>query len=1115
MKSFVSYVDWAYYPPLSSNLSAFAAPFSVNRSNSCDVFVDSAESADAVPPITFPVQSNYGYDFFSNPVRELDSSAPSSQPYGYSGLQGLDSSSAQLPQFNSPSLAFNDAFSYDQGTKPSLVEAQSYYPSYISPTIHDPSSSSVAPNHWSSTSGFPPLDGPSLGDYANKSPEIGFAGQSAVLWNQFAEFNHGKSKQVGVGSSFSSKQTNINGSVVEERLNPGCKDLEDSNGEISHMIAWEKCSMPMSADHLDDKSCRWGTFKPIPVEFSGASAMHPPSVSLETHHETPLKLVADSGNCPLPYTVSYDKHMRQHDKPSRVDAISSTSLTGLVTDLNIGNIIADGDLGHNNFYNTKEAYHRPIPGSAGCFDVNHLRMHLERNELSSSNKAMVSDNDVSKDAADYIFKVSNGFQNPHPVDNLSLRLSAIDDVNSAEKSLEGGDRCNPAVDSPCWKGAPASYFSHCEYSEALPLEYVLKIEECFGSVNQKPQNFLFGTENNGKESCQNSNNYQMHTQETGSAGSPRKFSVTKFASEDCMSDDSVNDGSFQSEPSRDCGLQYLDDIIEIKEKSVPPTKPDDCEPISSCTEHQAIEENKLMFQKQHALCIGGADAGCSVNKCLEFGTSYTAEHTLSLPSSVVDAPTTLEKSAGKVSNQKLNVQMLVDTMHNLSELLLFHCRNGACELKEGDCIILKNVISNLNTCAFKNAEQITPAQECLFHQPETSVCAGESCELQQDASFKWPQLTKVGPESSKVELETPHVQEANLHFRSEKQHLKLSDSISPSGDAELTKADNMTKALKRILSENFQDDEGADSQALLYKNLWLEAEAALCSVSYRARYNQMKIEMEKHSSKQRDIEGQSKPEVVPSLSGSQISATKVHNYPNLDSSAPDFPVEPNVLKFSADTNKPNAWTPEGKGSQDPDSFIQNYTVSGTNKVAGNDVASVMAKFHVLKARIDKSCIDDAANMEEPSDIAGKLAPSGRDNQNQVNFCQDSPILGKTKADSDYEASVLARFHILKSRVEDSSSISSVGDLLDGVGFAGKGMDNTIITKNASEGKSLDVDVNSSVMHLSSYLAVDKSIPKEFHLDLEDIQETQPCGTYEFQLPNYYSDGLASDWEHVE
>jgi hypothetical protein len=52
----------------------------------------------------------------------------------------------------------------------------------------------------------------------------------------------------------------------------------------------------------------------------------------------------------------------------------------------------------------------------------------------------------------------------------------------------------------------------------------------------------------------------------------------------------------------------------------------------------------------------------------------------------------------------------------------------------------------------------------------------------------------------------------------------------------------------KVLSENFDYEEEIQPQSLLYKNLWLEAEAELCSINYKARYNRMKIEMEKSES---------------------------------------------------------------------------------------------------------------------------------------------------------------------------------------------------------------------------------------------------------------------------
>lgn len=53
------------------------------------------------------------------------------------------------------------------------------------------------------------------------------------------------------------------------------------------------------------------------------------------------------------------------------------------------------------------------------------------------------------------------------------------------------------------------------------------------------------------------------------------------------------------------------------------------------------------------------------------------------------------------------------------------------------------------------------------------------------------------------------------------------------------------QAIRKILDKNLGDEEETDPQALLYRNLWLEAEAVLCSITYKARFDRMKLEMEK------------------------------------------------------------------------------------------------------------------------------------------------------------------------------------------------------------------------------------------------------------------------------
>jgi hypothetical protein len=50
---------------------------------------------------------------------------------------------------------------------------------------------------------------------------------------------------------------------------------------------------------------------------------------------------------------------------------------------------------------------------------------------------------------------------------------------------------------------------------------------------------------------------------------------------------------------------------------------------------------------------------------------------------------------------------------------------------------------------------------------------------------------------------------------------------------------------EKALEGHYELEEEENPQVLFYKNLWLEAEAALCSMKYKASVLGMKTEMEK------------------------------------------------------------------------------------------------------------------------------------------------------------------------------------------------------------------------------------------------------------------------------
>ncbi|XP_050943459.1 uncharacterized protein LOC103501179 isoform X2 [Cucumis melo] len=91
------------------------------------------------------------------------------------------------------------------------------------------------------------------------------------------------------------------------------------------------------------------------------------------------------------------------------------------------------------------------------------------------------------------------------------------------------------------------------------------------------------------------------------------------------------------------------------------------------------------------------------------------------------------------------------------------------------------------------------------------------------------------------------VDKINQYILSVKKDNKAADSLYHRNGIDSVKEDSMTKALKKAMSENFHDNE-EHPQTLFYKNLWLEAEAALCASNLRARFNSARSGMEKHES---------------------------------------------------------------------------------------------------------------------------------------------------------------------------------------------------------------------------------------------------------------------------
>ncbi|XP_073282333.1 uncharacterized protein [Primulina huaijiensis] len=166
----------------------------------------------------------------------------------------------------------------------------------------------------------------------------------------------------------------------------------------------------------------------------------------------------------------------------------------------------------------------------------------------------------------------------------------------------------------------------------------------------------------------------------------------------------------------------------------------------------------------------------------------------------------------------------IKTTHYLSEMLLSHLSYDACALEEEDILALNHTISNLDACM--SSKTLRPRNK------------QEPSNLMGYISEKFGECHAMGT----VDYKHGHAKDGE---RVEKSPVFsfLRD------DTDLTRDDGMAKSIKMVLEENILYNEEMDSQAKLFKSLWLEAEATLCSISYKARFDRLKIEMEQSKPK--------------------------------------------------------------------------------------------------------------------------------------------------------------------------------------------------------------------------------------------------------------------------
>ncbi|KAM0043333.1 hypothetical protein Hdeb2414_s0010g00340041 [Helianthus debilis subsp. tardiflorus] len=331
---------------------------------------------------------------------------------------------------------------------------------------------------------------------------------------------------------------------------------------------------------------------------------------------------------------------------------------------------------------------------------------------------------------------------------------------------------------------------------------------------------------------------------------------------------------------------------------------------------------------------------------------------------------TVENVASVITSESLDVNTVVKALNNLSELLLRLYSKDECRLKEQDHKALVHVIANLNVCMSSKTQQVDPAQKCSLpqqiplnelHEDRNNDQYGKNNEEQQSAYVR---------------------------------------------DESLPKDYSTVQKIKRVLDENLEFEEDLPSDPLLYKNLWLEAEAELCVSSYKARLHRAKREMDK-------AETLDSPEVAPDIKKIPSS--------NFTPTAPRM-IHEAAGRKTLNTQAPNISLPVVDDIDDVDN-------------------SVMARFNILKRREESNPVNMAE--KEPADVessGNKSQSSGVAEEPRLKHLLDTDEAvamhshGYQKMQGpfvteDVDHAVMARLNILKSRGElepDDAQVSEEG-----------------------------------------------------------------------------------------
>ncbi|XP_043715670.1 uncharacterized protein LOC122664051 isoform X2 [Telopea speciosissima] len=995
----------------SSNLSPLAQPFTVDRSlpkPNLNPLVPLGED-----PYSYSYRPAFDNWLHLHPHTSLPDSFSSPNSYsesdsihvpnlsrvsnhGHYGSQSITSFGTHMKPKTATSSVVS--FPYDQQQSDSIrttfVEAKPYYPQYPSAAIHDETSPVVLNESacdMLSVSNFAPLDENYHTGYTG-SFSVGYMDQWSGFCDGLPDEEQGRRKGLD-GNSFVSGNHGTVSITEKSFLKQGTLASEGLTAKSVDISAWKSSSGLRGTGWIDDRCSLLseGTARVSP-DFSRPGVLGPASMLQEAHFPEEPSPASDmkTWSSLFPDTASYERCFTQLDSCTTDPVVSYVPVTNSNPTLLFG-ARADGtnasalltSPSRNVNFNQQPGDVFDNDESAGGITSNIKEPFIQTSSKGKEayghtcvgiNDYVVVDSFPLKNNAPYkqkhlvvdsieLLKGNSEFQANHfkLSDSCNIVSGGAGTADFANRSSETFDQFNPAVDSPCWKGALSSHQSPFGVAVVMSPYLPVKDFECCNSSNLEGSRTLAVNADEAvavssqKEGGDLVPDEKAHGKDCLSSLSKGLSSVDNFPFVEDGLKDSVKAAPYHSKVNIESEILCSDGIQELTQprkehgpsiysKRISELKPPHMKQISHWNN---ITSAELSTSEATVVNFGmdTKDPAQDGSSCVQF---HAVEHASSLPFFAASVPVGLAKLVDGASDTeteypvaKSNIWLLVNAMYNLSELLLSSCFRDVEALKEQDHEVLRHIINNLDACLSKKVGLMRPPMPQLQFPESSTSCLRKLTDPQKVSGTCRSQVNSV----EAVNVLSQHGLEGKTHSTvSSKQGNKLEDFVSMEDETGIEIDNDMTQAIKKIMKEKLGNEE-THPQTILFKNLWLEAEAALCSIKYKARYVRLKREMEKSN---RDQE-----------KGKSID-TGVHLNPEVsrDPRVDDMLIQ-KMESAGAVPDKVTQETPTGIDVQ-----VEDIETSVTNKAedieasavskAEDIEASVMARFHILKCRVN-SC----------------------------------------------------------------------------------------------------------------------------------------------------------------